>query len=62
LPDCVASCSQQTRPHRRPQGLPAPEQQRGPLPAVPPAAIGEFMRTEIDRYGAIVKLSGAKME
>ena len=28
----------------------------------PPAAFGEFMRTEIDRYGAIVKLSGAKME
>ncbi|MBB1626123.1 tripartite tricarboxylate transporter substrate binding protein [Achromobacter sp. UMC71] len=27
-----------------------------------PAAFGEFMRTEIDRYGAIVKLSGAKME
>lgn len=27
-----------------------------------PSAFGEFMRTEIDRYGAIVKLSGAKME
>lgn len=28
----------------------------------PPAAFGDFIRTEIDRYGAIVKLSGAKME
>jgi len=27
-----------------------------------PAAFGDFMRAEIDRYAGIVKLSGAKME
>ncbi|CUJ30726.1 Argininosuccinate lyase [Achromobacter xylosoxidans] len=27
-----------------------------------PAAFGDFMRAEVDRYGGIVKLSGAKME
>ncbi len=33
------------------------------LPALPDVpTFGDFMRTEIDRYGAIVKLSGAKME